>query len=678
VQPPSTFLLTGWQPGMAPPPEYMNWAFYELDQWVQYLDQIVEGGIPDNAIRLLGGGDFSFDATTGVLSWNATAFLAMPGVPDGNNTIAAGSVTLNDGDIAYLTPNTPVSSTASILNGSNTLTGVAFTGNILPGMAVSGPGIPGATTVLSVGADTVTLNANATANETNQTYVFSSAGALTVHTGANASVPVANGVILLARRYLDAVYLGVNCAQIVLRDGESKTLDGYGYFSVYQAPAGQNLTAGQLVYLSPGSSDGGRTAGAAYPLDCGAVNQAVRGTYAGVVISNYSTSETATIVYSGFRAATGLVAGAIYYADPATPGGITPSAPTLAGQKIVPVGFATTSTQILFTGAAGAGSPQSFPIFYEEPLQIAVDGQTNFPITNVPLSADAVFVFVDGAIVPKTEWDFLTDHISFHSALAGAQEVFIQYILAGQAYLFSNQEVPAEPANGTNINFTITGSPANKASTFVYVDGAIVDPSLWGLSYAGSGSVITFGTAPAAGQDVYVCYFSGSVGGGGGGGGLTGVASAGDGSGFSIVDGVVGSTARFFDVKAGANVTIAPDGDGNLVISASPASGGGAEAHGSKAAAVQIDTGVGMQPSAAMDQVWWVKPLLGGQQNCAILTAGATVGQRLTLIGVSATDKLKIADGAGTDQNGVITLDDNQAITYFFDGSTWAETSRRS
>lgn len=60
--------------------------------------------------------------------------------------------------------------TASASNGSPTLTGISSTANIVVGAIISGPGIPANDPVVSTTSSTVTLQSNATANETAQTY----------------------------------------------------------------------------------------------------------------------------------------------------------------------------------------------------------------------------------------------------------------------------------------------------------------------------------------------------------------------------------------------------------------------------------------------------------------------------------------------------------------------------
>jgi hypothetical protein len=40
TQPPSPQLLSGWTASERAPFQYMNWLFWDIDQWIQWLDQI--------------------------------------------------------------------------------------------------------------------------------------------------------------------------------------------------------------------------------------------------------------------------------------------------------------------------------------------------------------------------------------------------------------------------------------------------------------------------------------------------------------------------------------------------------------------------------------------------------------------------------------------------------------
>lgn len=94
-------------PGTAPDSQHFNWLFGNYNDWIEYLDQLTATGVPMSGIRLIGGGNWTFDASTGAFAWSAAAFLAMPSLSDASNTIPAGSVTLADGQVAYAVANLP-------------------------------------------------------------------------------------------------------------------------------------------------------------------------------------------------------------------------------------------------------------------------------------------------------------------------------------------------------------------------------------------------------------------------------------------------------------------------------------------------------------------------------------------------------------------------------------------
>lgn len=59
----------------------------------------------NETMALIGGGTWAFNSGTGVLSWSATANIALPGLADSVNQITAGNVTLTSGQVAYVTIN---------------------------------------------------------------------------------------------------------------------------------------------------------------------------------------------------------------------------------------------------------------------------------------------------------------------------------------------------------------------------------------------------------------------------------------------------------------------------------------------------------------------------------------------------------------------------------------------
>jgi hypothetical protein len=124
------------------------------------------------------------------------------------------------------------------------------------------------------------------------------------------------------------------------------------------ALAGEALTAGQLAYLvaNPAAGvDAARTVGAAYKVDVGVTNGALRYASIGVVAATVSSGAGVALITSGpAYGFSGLTPGAVYYADPTTPGGLTKTKPSTVNQWIVPIGIAISSTVMLIDSALTA------------------------------------------------------------------------------------------------------------------------------------------------------------------------------------------------------------------------------------------------------------------------------------------------------------------------------------
>lgn len=134
TQPPSSLQSSGWLPGEAPPPDFMNWLFWLTDSWIQWLDYEIENVI-DNAVGIL--------AASNILTTT------------GNTTI-----------------------------GSEQLTLLASTTGLQLGMLITGVGIPANTYLVSLVGATATMSRNATSNGVAISVTFSHVYA----TGANVQV----------------------------------------------------------------------------------------------------------------------------------------------------------------------------------------------------------------------------------------------------------------------------------------------------------------------------------------------------------------------------------------------------------------------------------------------------------------------------------------------------------
>lgn len=365
-QPTPSLQSSGFTTNARPTPNTLNWVLRQLGRGYRYLAQGVNaalvGGQQEPGWRLIGGGEFSWSASTTTLAWTEQLTIAMPGAGDATNNIANSSVLIPAGSVAYVNANVPFSTTADITSGSSELANVAFESGIAVGQQVTGPGIPLGAKVISISATdaTVSISANATASQAQAQVVFAGSGPLTVQVAPSDSFSPSATSVILARAVEQTsgpstVIVGVNSGQMMLRDTERKRLLGVGFASTLRAVAGDTMPANSAVYISKGGlGDLNRSPGAAYLLDV--TGLASRAAFAGLTTSAVSAGDTVEIVTTGKLpyVAGGLSTGTLYYASPTAPGAITTSAPTSAGQYVVPVGTAISASSLLLAPVATA------------------------------------------------------------------------------------------------------------------------------------------------------------------------------------------------------------------------------------------------------------------------------------------------------------------------------------
>lgn len=404
AQPTTAQSTTGWAAGQAPAFQHVNWLFYTLDQWVQWLDQqmnVDESLSGSNLInsRLLGGGLWGFDAPSNTVSWSAAFMISYPSLDDSINSITSGSRTVTDGQCLYVNANIPFTTRANTITGSAVLYNVGNVAGISVGNRITGTGINPGSTVIAIGSSTVTLSSNATSTTTQSSMTFSSTAAISVGTATWATfVPTANQIIF-ARRYGSSVYIGINTGQMVLRDCEYKSLLEEGYTGVISATAGQNIAKGQAVYLSVGSAAGdtGRTIGQLYLCEASAVALTqYRSNCVGVATATVSTGASLLVATSGLIDTGSVPAvGLTSYVNTASPGSLTTTKPTGEGQYVIAVGKSLGSNRMWINPAAGA-TATIIPTFIRIPLETL---QVNTPGIN----ASNVAWKTPNLVVP---WDF--------------------------------------------------------------------------------------------------------------------------------------------------------------------------------------------------------------------------------------------------------------------------------
>lgn len=334
------------------------------------------------------------------------------------------------------------------------------------------------------------------------------------------------------------------------------------------------------------------------------------------------------------------------------------------------------------------------PLFKQERPAGAINGSNTLFTTSLdPLSAAGLLVMVDDLVLTDLEWSFGAPNIiNLAVAPAVGQTVYVYYIANDPASvnpLMGFQEIPAGAVNGINDTFTLTNQPSSQQSTMLFVDGVAVETTDWSL-IQGVPSKIQFqpGAIPATGQNVYIFYLTNANTGGGGGGGVTGAANIGAGSGiFGLFVNDVANILNFRSLKQGSNMTFAVDIDGTLIISSTGGGGGSREVHGKASAPIAIAAFLGLTPTSATDQVWWVTPMSGSGQVLVTATppispggrsSVAGLGDRLVLKSVDSADYLRFPNVAGVDQDGDVDMGPSaQTIGYTWDGASWSEDYRK-
>lgn len=100
---------------------------------------------------------------------------------------------------------------------------------------------------------------------------------------------------------------------------------------------------------------------------------------------------------------------------------------------------------------------------------------------------------------------------------------------------------------------------------------------------------------------------------------------------------------------------------------------------GTESAGIAVVAGTSIPVSlTALDQVIYVAGTGGVVMSAnPQIAAGGIIGQKLTLIGTSDANYIKILDGTGVSQNGPVYLYNRNSIEYRWSGSVWSDTDRR-
>lgn len=109
-----------------------------------------------------------------------------------------------------------------------------------------------------------------------------------------------------------------------------------------------------------------------------------------------------------------------------------------------------------------------------------------------------------------------------------------------------------------------------------------------------------------------------------------------------------------------------------------PTGGSSSTVTGSTGSPTAIVAGTGITPTGVAQEIIFVQGSGGAVDITANpqIAAGTASGQKLTLIGCSDTNTVKIEEGTGLRLNGSYTMVNGSVITLNWDGSNWLEESR--
>jgi hypothetical protein len=315
------------------------------------------------------------------------------------------------------------------------------------------------------------------------TYAAGTTSALSTYTDVGLTVANTNPIVADGSgRYVAFLPPGQSFKFVVTDSGgnpirtQDNIVGGAGTLSTDVAgTAGQNLTAGQAVYLSDGS--GGKTAGLWYPADATNAYSSTL-TDVGLAPAAISSGTSGTIRLSGsLTGLTALTVGATYYIG--TAGALTTTAP--ANRRLMAQADTTTSLVIQPAGASTASVLS---------LQ-AVSGRltltTATPVTTADVTAATTLYFTpyEGNTIP------LYDGVSSWTNLTFAELSIAVPATTSQLYdvwVYSNAGVAA-------LELTAWTNDTTRATALALQNGVLVKTGATTRRYVGS-----FRTTTVSGQ----------------------------------------------------------------------------------------------------------------------------------------------------------------------------------
>ena len=287
-------------------------------------------------------------------------------------------------------------------------------------------------------------------------------------------------------------------------------------------------------------------------------------------------------------------------------------------------------------GGGGSGGGAA-PIFFDSVLATGDGATTTFALPKKPKDAASVLMRLDGEVQEVTAFsvDTSAPSVTFVVAPAAGQSVAAFGVADGPSSISGHQEQPSGAVNGSNTAFGLSVTPVDQSSSFLILDGLVVDPTQWALIQSSGQSFIRFNTPPSPGQAV----------------------------GFFCLINVIAAGTPPPVTASGAYVPV-----------------------GSRVSPRVIDPAVGLTPTADPLQHWYVAGQAGGGAQVVSafpsIAPGNAVGQVVKVTVVDPSDFPVFAATGGTSQDGdwpnMSSPDlDGAAITYSYDGVQWSEDSRR-
>ena len=127
------------------------------------------------------------------------------------------------------------------------------------------------------------------------------------------------------------------------------------------------------------------------------------------------------------------------------------------------------------------------------------DGSTTaFTLSTTVSSEENLIVFLEGVYQNKNSYTLSGTTLTLDSAPTSGDEVVVHII--GDGVVGGGHTVNEFTGDGSTTDFTLTLAPMNENNTLVYLDGVYQHKS----EYSVSGTTLTFGTAPANGDDIEV------------------------------------------------------------------------------------------------------------------------------------------------------------------------------